>query len=78
VPRCQTIQLFDQIPTFSDEELEDCRQRRRPMPVLWQVYRYVTVLAVKIANIDPRSPGCVEQSRLDRARHVALRIGAQC
>jgi hypothetical protein len=62
-----TMELFEAVPEFSDEDLERCRQARRPMPVLWEVYRYVTMLAVKIANIDPRSPACREHPRLSRA-----------
>lgn len=58
-------------PTFSDEEKERCRSSGRPMPIIWEAYKYVTITAIKVAHIRPDSPAC----RSHEPVHSAVTFG---
>lgn len=67
---------FPEMPEFSAELLADCERRGDPMPLLFEWFKLIGVLAINVGSIAPETTGYLVRPKAHRA--VASGLACRC
>lgn len=67
---------FPEIPKFETELLEQCKKEGDPMPLLFEWFKLVGVLAINVGSIAPETTGYLIRPKVHRA--VASGLACRC